>query len=167
MDLTKLADYNLWANNLTREKLCTLTEEEFSRDVLPPYGSIKNLVTHIVAAIEYNRINKVEGGKIEGDDLHGFLMQMPLEQLLNHWREMDLWLKEFSSSQLNLKTVFPNFLGEGKICVDHDEYLLQYLIHTVHHRAQVMSALRLMGKEALGTDLLFYLSSLPDIKLKP
>jgi uncharacterized damage-inducible protein DinB len=45
MDLTRLADYNLWANDLTREKLGTLTEEEFSRGVIPPYGSIKNLVT--------------------------------------------------------------------------------------------------------------------------
>jgi len=158
-----LADYNLWANDLTREKLSTLTEDEFCREVLPPYGSIKSLVTHIVAAIEYNRINKVEGGKIEGDDLHSFLWRMSSEELLLHWRDMDLWLKEFSQSQLNLKTVFPNVLWEGKIVVDHDDYLLQYLIHTVHHRAQVMSALRLMGKEALGTDLLFYLSSLADI----
>ena len=163
MDLTRLADYNLWANDLTREKLRTLTEEEFSRDVLPPYGSIKNLVTHIVAAVEYNRINKVEGGKIEGDDLHDHLWRMSLEQLLTHWRDMDLWLKEFSSSHMDLKAVFPNFLGEGKIVVDHDEYLTQYLIHIVHHRAQMMSALRLMGKEALGTDYLFYLSSLANL----
>ena len=164
MELTRLADYNLWANDLTREKLSTLTEEEFSRDVLPPYGSIKNLVTHITAAIEYNKINKVEGGRIEGEDLYGFLLPMSLEQLLIHWREMDLWLKEFSLSHPNLNAIFPNFQGEGEIVVDHDEYLLQYLIHTVHHRAQVMSALRLMSKEAVGTDLLFYLSSLAEIK---
>jgi len=77
---------------------------------------------------------------------------------------MDLWLADFSSSHLDLKAAFPNFLNErGQIVVDHDEYLTQYLIHTVHHRAQVMSALRLMGKEALGTDYLFYLSSLADL----
>lgn len=85
---------------------------------------------------------------------------MPLDQLLVHWREMDLWLCEFSYSHLNLKADFPNFLGEGRIVVDHDEYFLQYLIHTVHNRAQVMSALRLMGKETLTTDLLFNLTSL-------
>jgi hypothetical protein len=59
MDLTRLTDYNLWANDLTRDKLSTLIEEELSRDVLLPYGSIKNLVKHIIVAIEYNKINRV------------------------------------------------------------------------------------------------------------
>jgi uncharacterized damage-inducible protein DinB len=163
MDLTQLADYNLWANDITREQLRTLTEEEFSRDVLPPYGCIKGLVAHIILAIEYNKVSRVEAGVIDADDLHDVLWRMSLEEMLTHWRTMDMWLCGFSSSHLNLKAVFPNFLGEGEIIVDHDQYLTQYLLHTVHHRAQVMSALRLMGKEAVGTDYLFYLSSLADL----
>ena len=54
--------------------------------------------------------------------------------------------------------VFPNFLAEGKITLDGGDYLAQYLLHTQHHRAQMMSALRVMGKEAVTTDYLFYLS---------
>jgi uncharacterized damage-inducible protein DinB len=160
MDLTQLAAYNLWANDITRQQLKILTEDEFSRDVLPPYGCIRGLVAHVILAIEYNKVSKVEAGIIKGGDLHDFLMRMSLEEMLIHWRNMDLWLKEFSSSHFDLKAVFPNFQGEGEIIVDHDEYFVQYLIHTVHHRAQMMSALRLMGKEAVGTDFLFYLSSL-------
>jgi uncharacterized damage-inducible protein DinB len=37
---------------------------------------------------------------------------------------------------------------------------MQYLLHTHHHRGQIMSALRAMGKEAKTTDYLFYLSYL-------
>jgi uncharacterized damage-inducible protein DinB len=85
---------------------------------------------------------------------------MKMNELLSHWRKMDLRLKWFASNRLDFDAVFPNFLGKGEIKVNHDDYLNQYLIHTVHHRAQIMSAFRLMGKEAVGTDYLFYLSAL-------
>ena len=51
----------------------------------------------------------------------------------------------------------PFACGE-EITLDQDDYLSQYLLHTQHHRAQIMSALRVMGKEAVTTDYLFYLS---------
>ena len=160
MDQSKLSDYNLWANDRVRKLLSGLTEEEFSRSVLPPYDSIRNLVAHIVLADEYNLVTRVEGGEIDADDLLESLSRMKMSELLSHWRKMDLRLKWFASNRLDFDAVFPNFLGEGEIKVNHDDYLNQYLIHTIHHRAQVMSALRLMGKEAVGTDYLFYLSSL-------
>jgi uncharacterized damage-inducible protein DinB len=159
MEQSKLADYNLWANNRVRNLLSELTEEEFSRHVLRPYDSIRNLVTHIVLAVEYNLVMRVNGGEIDADDLWESLSRMTVKELLNHWREMDLRLKWFASNRLDLEAVFPNFLGEGKIKVNHNDYFIQYLIHTIHHRAQIMSALRLMGKEAVGTDYIFYLSA--------
>ena len=160
MDLTKLAEYNLWANDRSRNLLRGLTEDEFSREVLPPYGNIRSLVSHIVMAIEINFVLRVDGGAIDANDLWESLWRLPIGELLDHWREMDLRLVRFASTHMGLDAVFPNFLGEGDIRVGHDDYFTQYLIHTVHHRAQVMSVLRLIGKEAIGTDYLFYLSSL-------
>jgi uncharacterized damage-inducible protein DinB len=160
MDLSKLAEYNIWANDKTRSLLRRLTEEEFNREVLPPYRNIRNLVAHIVLAIEINLVLRVDGEAIDADDLWESLCRLPMGELLDHWREMDQRLRLFASSHMDLDAVFPNFLGKGDIRVGHDDFLTQYLIHTVHHRAQVMSALRLMGKEAIGTDYLFYLSSL-------
>jgi uncharacterized damage-inducible protein DinB len=160
MNAIKLADYNIWANDRVRSLLSVLTEEDFSQEILPPYGSIRSLVTHIVLAIEFNFVNRVDGGSVAGNDLWESLNQMPIGELLDHWREMDHHLKRFSSTHMDLEVVFPNFLGVGEIKVDHDDYFTQFLIHTVHHRAQIMSALRLMGKDAIGTDYLFYLSSL-------
>ena len=160
MDLSKLAKYNIWANDKVRNLLKGLTEEEFSRDVLPPYGNIRSLVAHIVLAIEFNFVLRVDGGTIDVGDLWESLWRLPIGELLDHWRDMDLRLIGFASTHMDLDAVFPNFLGRGEIRVGHDDFYTQYLIHTVHHRAQVMSALRLMGKEAIGTDYLFYLSSL-------
>ena len=160
MDLLKLAKYNIWANDKVRNLLKGLTEEEFSREVLPPYGNIRSLVAHIVLAIEFNFVLRVDGGTIDVGDLWESLWRLPIGELLDHWRDMDLRLIGFASTHMDLDAVFPNFLGRGEIRVGHDDFYTQYLIHTVHHRAQVMSALRLMGKEAIGTDYLFYLSSL-------
>jgi uncharacterized damage-inducible protein DinB len=160
MNTLKLADYNIWANNRVRSLLSLLTEEDFNHEILPPYGSIRSLVTHIASAIEYNFVNRIDGGSVAGNDLWESLNQMSIRRLLDHWREIDYRLKRFSSTHMDLEAVFPNFLGVGEIKVDHDDYFIQYLVHTIHHRAQIMSALRLMGKEAVGTDYLFYLSSL-------
>jgi uncharacterized damage-inducible protein DinB len=160
MDLSKLAEYNIWANDKARNLLRGLTEDEFSREVLPPYGNIRSLVAHIVMAIEINFVLRVDSGTIDTDDLWKSLWRLPMGELLDHWREMDLRLVRFASTHMDLDAVFPNFLGDGEIRVGHDDYFTQYLIHTVHHRAQVMSVLRLIGKEAIGTDYLFYLSSL-------
>ena len=160
MNALKLADYNIWANDRVRSLLRILTEEDFSHEILPPYGSIRSFVTHIVSAVEFNFVNRVDGGSVAGNDLWESLIQMPIGRLLDHWREMDHRLKKFSSTHMDLEAVFPNFLGVGEIKVDHDDFLTQFLVHTVHHRAQIMSALRLMGKDAVGTDYLFYLSSL-------
>jgi uncharacterized damage-inducible protein DinB len=160
MNTLKLADYNIWANDRVRSLLSVLTEEDFSHEILPPYGSIRSLVIHIVLAVEFNFVNRVDGGSVAGNDLWESLNQMSIGRLLDHWREMDHHLKRFSSTHMDLEAVFPNFLGVGEIKVDHDDFFTQFLVHTVHHRAQIMSALRLMGKETVGTDYLFYLSSL-------
>ncbi|MCX6656541.1 MAG: DinB family protein [Candidatus Bathyarchaeota archaeon] len=160
MDLTKLVEYNIWADDKTRNLLRGLTEEEFNREVLPPYGNIRSLIVHIVLAIEINFVQRVDGETVNANDLWESLWRLPMGKLLDHWRKMDLRLMGFASTHMDLEAVFPNFLREGEIRVGHDDYLTQYLIHTVHHRAQIMSALRLMGKEAIGTDYLFYLSSL-------
>ena len=74
------------------------------------------------------------------------------------WRQADLRLRGYAGSRTDETYVFRNFLGEGQITLDQDDYLSQYLLHTQHHRAQIMSALRVMGKEAVTTDYLFYLS---------
>lgn len=160
MKIIKLANYNLWANDRVRTLLEGLTEEEFSRERECAYESIRNLVTHIVIAMDFNFTLKMDEKAMEPNYFDDSLRQLSMSELLDHWREMDMWLRGFVSTHSNLKAVFPNFLGEGEMIVGHDDFFLQFILHTVHHRAQVMSALRLIRKEAVGTDYVFYLSRL-------
>lgn len=160
MRLEKLARYQIWADDTARRLLADLTDEEFDREVLPPFGSIRNLAVHIVLAMEFNIEARFLKREIDpyklGEELHA----MPRDLLLERWRETDEKLLEIVAAETGEEYAFPSFLGEGEMSVDHTDFSLQYLLHTAHHRAQIMSALRSMGKEAETTDYLFYLSHL-------
>ena len=51
MNLQRLVEYQIWADDQARDLLRGLTDEEFSKDVLPPFGSIRSLCAHITLAI--------------------------------------------------------------------------------------------------------------------
>lgn len=158
MDLRRLVEYQIWADDVARGLLGGLSEEEFSREVLPPFGSVRNLCAHITLAIEFNLRHHVDKEEFDPEELGEEIYTAPKESLLDKWRQADLRLLEYAESRTDETYVFRNFLGEGQITLDQDDYLSQYLLHTQHHRAQIMSALRLMGKEVKTTDYLFYLS---------
>ncbi len=160
MDLQRLAEYQIWADDQARKLLLDLTEEEFSKDVLPPFGSIRSLCAHIILAIEFNLKRHMDKEEFDLEEYREEIYKAPKERLLEMWRQADLRLLEYSESRTDETYVFRNFLGEGQITLDQDDYLSQYLLHTQHHRGQIMSALRVMGKEAVTTDYLFYLSDI-------
>jgi uncharacterized damage-inducible protein DinB len=160
MKLEKLAEYQIWANDVTRGLLGDLTEEEFSREVIPPFGSIRRLSSHITLAIEYNIEQRVKKKEVDPYRLSEEISTMPKESLLARWRQMDGELLEFAKTEPGEEYAFSNFLGEGEIRVNHDDFFMQYVFHTIHHRAQIMSAMRALGKEGKTTDYLFYLSDI-------
>jgi len=85
---------------------------------------------------------------------------LSVEELMDEWRRVDeslIWFAENPDVEI---AKFPNFLGEGEMTVDHTGFFFQYLLHSTYHRSQIMSALRMMDKEGIGTDFLFYLSYL-------
>ncbi len=160
MDQEKFTEFQIWADDVTRGILEELTDEEFSMDVLPPFGSIRSLATHIVLAIEYNLERRVRKKEVDPQEMGEEIYNLSKEELLARWRVADEGLLKFARNENNEEYIFPNFLGEGEIRVSHGDYTMQYLFHTVHHRAQIMSALRAMGKAGKTTDYLFYLSHL-------
>ena len=160
MILEKLARYQLWADDIARGLVRDLNDEEFTREILPPFGSVQSLCAHITIAIEFNLKFHAEKAEFDPEELGEEIYTAPKGRLLEMWREADMRFLEFSKTRGDGKYVFRNFLGEGRITLDRDDYLSQYLLHTQHHRAQIMSALRLMGKEAKTTDYLFYLSDI-------
>jgi uncharacterized damage-inducible protein DinB len=164
MNIIKLAEYNIWANNEVRDVLETLTEEEFSKEIIPPFNSIKQLCLHSLIAIEFNLKRRIYGINFDPYELRDKIHRLSQRELMMRWKNIDNKLLEFASSIQNKSIIFPNFLGEGEIRVGHEDYVIQYVLHTLYHRAQIMSALRILGKEGKTTDYLFYLSHLAKIR---
>jgi len=164
VDPIKFANYHLWANNRVRGNLMELSEEEYCRDLIPPLDSIKNHVIHSILAVEYNLVVRADRGKTDASAIVDTVEEMSVQEAMKHWEKVDRQLVDFASTHLDLDATFPNFLGEGEMRIDHDDFLTQYVVHTAYHRSQIMSALRMMGKEGVGTDYLFYLSHLKNTK---
>ena len=163
VDLVKLADYHLWANDRVRGIIRGITREEYEKELIPPYNSILRLVIHSILAVEYNILLRVKQENADPYEVGDKIASMTIKEVCEHWRSIDLELVDFSSNYQELQATFPNFLGEGEMTVDHDDFFMQYMIHTAYHRSQIMSAMRMLGKEGIGTDYLFYLSSLTGV----
>jgi uncharacterized damage-inducible protein DinB len=118
MILKKLARYQLWADDVVRGLVGGLTDEEFSREVLPPFGSVRSLCAHITIAIEFNLKKHVGKEEFDPEGLGEEVHAAPKESLLDMWREADLRLLEFAESRSDETYVFPNFLREGQITLD-------------------------------------------------
>ena len=160
MDLIELAKYHRWANERTRSILSGLSMEEFTRDLVPPLGSIQNHVFHTMIAVYYNIHQRVVIDEQDYRDIMDRWGALSVEELMDEWRRVDeslIWFAENPDVEISK---FPNFLGEGEMTVDHTGFFFQYLLHSTYHRSQIMSAMRMMDKEGIGTDFLFYLSYL-------
>jgi len=149
--LAQLGTYQIWANDKYREILSNISEDEWQKDLGDPIMSVKSICTHIVLAMErcLTIINKERD--LKEDDVIP-LYDMSKDDLLEKWRQNDNKLLETKA--------------EGKVTVGKfnfmykDDFLFQYINHSTYHRGQLVFALRLLGKDATGTDYLFYLHHL-------
>ena len=69
MELVKLASYQIWADSVIIRLIGELSQEEFDRDVLPPFGSIRNLCTHIILTMEFNIEGRAWKKKIDPNQI--------------------------------------------------------------------------------------------------
>jgi uncharacterized damage-inducible protein DinB len=110
--------------------------------------------------MEFNLEGRAWKKKIDPNQIGEAIHSLDQEALLAKWRKTDVKLLEYAKTHAEEDYIFPNFLGEGEMPVSSEDFFMQYLLHTQHHRGQIMSALRAIGKEAKSTDYLFYLSYL-------
>ena len=128
--------------------------------MLPPWGSIRNICTHIILAIDYNLLVRVEKKNIDPEEIWESIYTLNKEDLFMKWAGVDEKLLEYSINIPQEEYTFPSFLREGDMSVNSCDFFMQYILHTQHHRGQITSALRVLGKEVKTTDYLFYLSYL-------
>ncbi|HTU35009.1 MAG TPA: DinB family protein [Candidatus Acidoferrum sp.] len=153
-DFRVLYDYNSWANHRTLDSCAALTAEQFTRDMVSSFRSVRDTLAHIYGAewLWLERWHERAPATLPSP------ADFPnLETLRTRWTEHDRNLRAYIDA-LTPATVqrvikYKNTRGtayEGPI-----EPMLSHVInHSTYHRGQVVTLLRQLGVTPVTTDLI-------------
>ncbi len=159
MDLKPFQDafqYNRWANRRTREALARVSPEQFARATGGSYGSLRNTVAHLVSA-EWVWLRRWKGTSPTSPPFRD--EDLALGNLDEHWlpieRETQDFVESLTPETLERTVSYSNTRGQP-----FSEPLWQQLQHVVnhssYHRGQVVTLMRQLGAEPIGTDLIAF-----------
>ncbi|OGC94701.1 MAG: hypothetical protein A2W25_15915 [candidate division Zixibacteria bacterium RBG_16_53_22] len=150
--LRQLFEYNAKFADEIIESLGTIDKSRFTVEKVSAWGSLRNLVMHLVEAEDY-WINKIVQGKpFTQYDFNDF---GDIDAIRDKWREVDHEILRFVGS-LNVA----DLKREHTVKWDKEytfplEKILQHLYtHTVHTRGQVVAGIRALGGRAPYVDII-------------
>jgi uncharacterized damage-inducible protein DinB len=155
-DVQRLYEYNRWANSQTLESASKLTPEQFVKDLSSSHRSVRDTLTHILAAewIWLMRWNGVSPkALLDPSDFPD------LFSLRARWAEVEreqlTLINGLTGESLESVMTYVNTKGEEW------KYplwqMLQHVVnHSTYHRGQVATMLRQLGAEPVPTDLLVF-----------
>ena len=155
-ELNDLYEYNRWAHELTLDSAAELTKEQYEREILGSFPSLRATLEHVLAA-EVVWLSRWEGHSL-GDtpDFTGIADANSLMRLwhsfwgrqssfLNALNEDDLSKPIYIRTRTGIETVQP--LGETMVHVVN---------HGTYHRGQAASLVRQLGGKPRATDYFVY-----------
>ncbi len=156
MALRLLFEYNRWANRRTREAVARVSPEQFGREIGGSYGSLRSTLAHLVAA-EWVWVRRWKGASPTAPPFED--RELTLETLAAKWQpietETQAYLDALTAADLEQTIHYSNTRGQP-----FAEPLWQQLLHVVnhssYHRGQVVTLLRQLDAEPLGTDLIAF-----------
>src|SRR5262249_10390965 len=158
-EVSKLLEYNDWANARTLESVAPLPQEELDRQLGGSFPSVRETLVHIYAA-EWIWLERWHGTSPKGlpsaDEL------TTLGALKERWAKVEQKRQAFgrglTDSRLGETISYSNLKGDAKKNRLSD--LLVHLVnHSSYHRGQVATMLRQLGKKPVSTDYVFFLDS--------
>jgi uncharacterized damage-inducible protein DinB len=156
-DILLQFEYNRWANARLLEAVAPLTNEQFLNDLSSSYSSIRDTLTHILAAEE---VWLMRWKGISPKTMLDPAYFPDVRSLKAKWSEveMDQWnfLSKISDESLQEIVEYQNFKEEIW------EYPLWQMIHqmvshSTYHRGQVVGMLRQVGAAATELDFLVFI----------
>lgn len=155
-DLSTLFEYHYWANTKLLAVVSALSESEFTRDIAGSYGSVRNLLVHVLST-EWGWLARC-GGHPRGSRLEAADFPAP-ESLIRQWAEVQQHVEDFLSrlTEEDLDRIV-EYSGAGGAVrrMPIGELMHHSVIHAAHHRAQVGLILRELGYTPGNFDLLFF-----------
>ena len=162
MALRNVALYNIWVGKKSREKLSILTEKDFNQKLEDPLGSIRQKVEHIILALltcfSHLEVDLPYFGNTFDETIEK-INSYSLEELLSCWEDLDK--KVSDGLEHNLEGTVEIQRRDGiSFCLKKEDFYLQYIFHTIYHRGQLNYCLKVLGKDRIDGDYLFYFDEL-------
>lgn len=152
----ELFEYNRWANRRTREAVARVSPEQFARGIGGSYGSLRNTVAHLVSS-EWVWLRRWRGTSPTAPPFRDD--ELTVDNLESRWQPIELETQEFVDSldagRLEATAAYSTTRGQP-----FSEPLWQQLQHLVnhssYHRGQIVTLLRQLDVEPIGTDLIAF-----------
>ncbi|MDO8056073.1 MAG: DinB family protein [Candidatus Hermodarchaeota archaeon] len=151
--LHQIGQYHIWAGITIRQVLEQLTKKEYVRDF--EGQSVQSITQHIVAALETCFFIADQS---EDESVFERALKASKDQLLTRWSELDQRLHKIISQGPEGHITVPH-ITEQPFDIPAIDFYFQYVFHTIHHRGQLATILRKLGKEVPGTDYLMFLAN--------
>ncbi len=156
--LHSLFEYGDWVNQRLLQAAEGLSQEEFTRDLLPGFGSIHHTFAHILGA-EALWFERWQGRSPKTMLSPGDLPDV--QSLRARWAELtkarDAFFAQLNESALNETVHWTNMRGQS-YALPLWQIMLHCANHSTHHRSEIAAMLSMLGREPESTDLLgFYL----------
>ncbi len=155
-DIQLLYEYNRWANAMVLESVSVLTNDQFTRDLVGSYRSVRDALVHIMSA-EWIWLMRWKGTSPQAMlDPAGFFRLDPVRAKWSQIeREQAEFVKGVTDESLDRVVAYVNTQGETwKYPLAH---MMQHLVnHSSYHRGQVSLMMRQLGAEPVPTDFLVF-----------
>lgn len=141
IDAKLATDYVAWGDDRLIQLLGALWDEDYDRDFGELTGSIRRKAAHIVSVYDFFL------AILDGDPFDSFpdRSQLSRKELLERWRRVvDDWSARVEATESGLYGL--PLAGARRVDVQHIYF--DALTRTVHHRGQILTMLRLLGKGA-------------------
>jgi len=152
MDPVRIYDYLIKARKPVLDAVRPLTSVQYGRRFDFGPGSIGITLTHIMNA-EWYYIERLEGSTVPPYDQWPIQDESPPPFAIidEQWREQATRVRASIAAQLDWRRPiswmsFPDEAGKrSTVSTNAGDLVTQLVLHEVHHRAQLMAMLRLMG----------------------
>ncbi len=154
--LSSLYEYGAWVNQRLLEAAAPLTEEQFTREVWPGFGSVQLTFVHILGA------EALWFARWQGQSPKTMLSPRDLPSVTairERWTELvdarRVNLMSLDEAELAETVHWTNMRGQS-YALPRWQIILHCANHSTHHRSEVAAMLTELGHAPNSTDLLEY-----------
>ena len=152
-EIFELLEYQRWATTKTLDSVAKLSLEQLQRDLGSSFKSVFETLVHMYGA-DRAWLGRVQGQAPSRPNLADY---PNLAALREAWEVvLDGWKEEVSKLENPKLEIHYKSYDGSPFTSSLEEIVKQVVNHGTYHRGQVAAMQRMLGGEAVGTDLILF-----------